>query len=324
MDTPSRTGGEPAGTPPADVLVDTGAGSSPYKNLWVPLVVVPFLVVGVLVLVYLFFGAITGRDATPAQNLERIVSGGANESKQAAASLVAQMVENQRARLRGEAAPWPLETGFLSQVEAAWQARANDDDAFLRLALAQVALECGDPAGYEKVVEILRLPDERDPRAEARASAMLALAALGDGRSAEELIPFLAHGDPLLRLAAAGVLQRFPGAPTEQALEQLLGGGEFELRGQAAISLAHLGRPSGAPVLREMLSPESYAEVHRREPKKYAKEKDIQASRVAAVEALARLGRAEDRDALQALAASDADLSVREAALRALERIQKP
>ena len=318
---PAGQGPDPrAGDALAGSVIDTHPSQSPYKNLWVPLVVVPFLVVGVLVLVYLFFGAITGKDASPAENLSRVVTGGANESKQAAASLVAQMVENQRARLRGEAVPWPLDPSFLSQVEAAWTAREDDSDGFLRLALAEVAVECGDPSGFEKLSTILQLADERDPRAEVRASAMLAMAALGDARTPTALIPFLEHPDALLRQAAAGILQRFPGPASVQALERLLADPSLELRGQAAISLAQLGEASGAHVLVEMLSKESYAKARAASPKKYARERTVQDSRVAALQALARLGRPQDLPLLESLGQSDPDLAVREAALRASVR----
>ena len=68
--------------------------ASPYRNLWVPLVVVPFLVVGVIVLVYAFFGAIGGKEATLEENLDRAVHGGPNESQQALVSLASQLVVN--------------------------------------------------------------------------------------------------------------------------------------------------------------------------------------------------------------------------------------
>jgi hypothetical protein len=62
---------DPAVPPPA-------APESPYKNLLVPLVVVPFMVVGVLVLVFVFFGAVAGEETSIEENLRRVVDGGLN------------------------------------------------------------------------------------------------------------------------------------------------------------------------------------------------------------------------------------------------------
>jgi HEAT repeat protein len=322
MQQPDET---PTGGPEAESPREFGLESAPsgYRNLWVPLVVVPFLVVGVLVLVFLFFGAVSGKDATPRENLRRIVSGGANESKQAAASLVAQMVENRHKRQAGEPVSWPLEGDFLAEVEAAWQACANQN-VYLRLAVAEVAAECGDPAAFDKLSVILRVGDDADADGQARANAMLALAAGADPRGAAELIPFLQHADPLLRQTSAVVLQRYPGPETLAALERLLGDGALELRGQAAISLAALGDGRGARVLLEMLEPSNYEAVRRQDERKYAKAKHVRASRLTALGALIRLGRPEDRPRLEALAASDADLEVRDLALRALAAARAP
>ena len=64
------------------------AGESPYKNLLVPLVVVPALIVMVLVLVFVLFGAVAGKEDSPRENLDRLLHGGFNERKQAAFNLV--------------------------------------------------------------------------------------------------------------------------------------------------------------------------------------------------------------------------------------------
>jgi len=42
----------PGADDPGEIAQD--ARESPYRNLWVPLVVVPFIVVGVIVIVYVF------------------------------------------------------------------------------------------------------------------------------------------------------------------------------------------------------------------------------------------------------------------------------
>ena len=55
-----------------------------------------------------------------------------------------------------------------------------------------------------------------------------------------------------------------------------------------------------------------------RDPREYARLEVVRGNRVRALEGLARLGRAEDRDFFEELAAAAEDLEVREAAMRAL------
>ena len=94
-------------TPPEAPQAPADAAPGGYRNLFVPLVVVPFLVVGVIALVFVFFGAIRGEDPSMEQNLATAIDGGANERKQAALSLAAQALENSVALAEGREAPWP-------------------------------------------------------------------------------------------------------------------------------------------------------------------------------------------------------------------------
>lgn len=300
----------PSGAPPPP---------SPYRNLLVPLVVVPFLVVGVLVLVFVFFGAIAGKEASLEENLARVVDGGPNESKQAAMSLGVQAAENARAKLEGKPEPWPVGPQFREQLAQAWST-VSEDDRRLRLTIAQLSAAQGDPVARERLASFLRLPDEEDREGELRFAALMGLACLDDPAAAELVIPLVHNADPLLRQTAVGVLQRMPGPATVEALAGLLDDPSLELRGQAAISLSRLGDARGARVLRELVARESYDSVHRAQPAKFANEPLIQAVRVKAVEALARLALEEDRALLAGVAKDDPDPHVREAAMRALER----
>jgi HEAT repeat protein len=303
--------------PPAGERAEAPA-ASPYRNLLVPLVVVPFLIVCVLVLVFLFFGRIAGQEATLEENLERLVHGGSNESKQAAMNLSSQAAENARAKQEGRPEPWPAGSDFPARLDQAWNELEEDDD-HLRLAVAQLGALYGAPEAFEKLAAILHLPDERDPQGHLRAYAMVALTWSRDPRAAGEVIPFLRHPDAFLRQAAAAVLQELPGERSADALAALLDDPSLELRGQAAISLSHLGDARGAAVLVELVERESYDALHRDQPRKYASEGLIQTSRFKALEALARLRRPEDRALFERVARDDADPLVREAAMRALQ-----
>ena len=296
-----------------------GDAGGPYRNLWVPLVVVPFLVVGVIVLVFVFFGAIRGEEASIEENLDRVVNGGANERKQAAVNLAVQVVENRTAELAGRPAVWPVEGDILLELQRAWEALPEDDNPRIRLTIAELAAHFGDPAALDRLLTFLALPDEQDPKGELRVPAMIAIAALGQERAAEPLVAFLEHSDPFLRQSAAAALQAIPGEASRSALVGLLDDASLELRGQAAISLARQGDPAGAEVLRELVDLESYAAARGADPRKFATERSVHDARLEAVRALARLARSEDRALLQELADGEEDPGVREAAMLALE-----
>lgn len=308
-----------ADEPPVRPLGTDETSGAPYRNLWVPLVVVPFLVVGVIVLVFVFFGAIRGREATIQENLDRVVHGGANERKQAAVNLAVQVVENRTAELAGRPPVWAVEGDILLELQRAWEALPEDDNPRIRLTLAELAAHFGDPAALDRLLTFLALPDEQDPKGELRVPAMIAIASLGQERAAEPLAAFLAHSDSFLRQSAAAALQTIPGEASRAALAGLLDDPSLELRGQAAISLARRGDPAGADVLRELIALESYAAARGADPRKFATERSIHDARLEAVRSLARLGRSEDRALFQRLADGEADPGVREAAMLALE-----
>lgn len=305
----------------APVLAGDGpeVSGSPYRNLWVPLVVVPFLVVGVLVLVFVFFGAIGGTESGIEDNLTRVVHGGANERKQAAVSLAAQVVENHRAKLQGRKAPWPVGEDFRASLDEAWQQTLQDDNHRIRLAIAQLSAHYGDPGALEKLSTFLELSGDEDGDASLRVQAMLAMAWLRDPAAAPHLVPFLSHEDAYLRQAAASALQTAQSPVAVEALRGVLGDGALELRGMAAISLSHLGDASGASVLRDLVDPATYEAVREEDPAKYASDRLVQQSRLLAVQALARLDLDQDTALFERLAADEADLAVREAAMIALQ-----
>jgi len=293
---------------------------SPYQNLLVPLVVVPFMVVGVLVLVFVFFGAVAGEETSIEDNLRRVVDGGLNERKQAAMSLVSQALENQRARAAGAAEPWPVGPEFAERLGRAWEDVSKDaGPTARRLAIAQLSALYDDPQAFDRLSIFLDATEEQDADGQLRVSALMGLSWLSDERAASRIIPLLDSPESFLRQTAAAVLQNLPGDATKEALARLLGDPALELRGQAAISLSHLGDARGVEVLHELVDPASYASVQSAQPKKFASERLVESTRLHAVAALGRLGRAQDRALLEAVAKDDASLQVREAAMRALQ-----
>ncbi len=295
------------------------AGPSPYRNLFVPLVVVPAAIVGSIVLVCLFFGAISGREASLAENLDRVVHGGQNDRKQAAFNMVRQIAENRQAATEGRAAPWPLEQDFPAKLRKAWEGSSASEPE-IRLVLASLLAQIDDPEGVPNLVALLDTSDKDDADGSIRFNALANLGALGDPRAEAPAIRVLQSGaDPGLRAVAAVALQRIPGEAGREALKGALEDSAFDVRANAALALATRGDPAGAALLRDLIDTQTYDTERGRDAAKFAEARRVSESRIAAIQGLARLRRPEDRATLAALADNETDLGVREAAMKALE-----
>jgi HEAT repeat protein len=297
---------------------------APYRNLWVPLVVIPALIVMVLVLVWVLFGSLAGSEKSPSENVQRMVEGSSNEREQAAMLLVNQIEAHLGDLNEGRAPEWELDASFLPDVQQALE-KTDADEVDTRYVLSFVQLQLGDPEGLDGLIALLASEEDDDPGAEVRFLVLRTLGVLGPILDPAQrqaalvaVLPFLEHEDHGLRSMAATALQGLPGDETRPALSRTLGDRVLQVRGNAAISLALLDDPAGAEVLREMLGEEAYAAEHAASAQRWAHAELVSASRIQAVQALARLGREEDLAALEPLARDDGDPNVRAAALRAL------
>ncbi len=307
-DGPELPAGEPS---PEEEL------ASPYRNLLVPLVVVPAMIVIVVLLVYTLVGAITGEEATVDENLHRVLHGGSNERTQAAYALVAQLAENDRARLASEELPWEVSAGLAPNLIDALEG-LTDDEAQLQYVLSSALLHLDDPAGLDGLRQILALGEDADPEGKLKFHALVSLGIRGEPETFGDVSAFLESEDAGLRSLAAGYLRFFPVELAIPALQGALGDHDLAVRLNAAISLSWLGDSAGATLLRDGARAELYEAERERNPRDYARPELVRENRVRALDGLARLGRAEDRPLLEELAAEDEDLEVREAAMRAL------
>lgn len=324
---------EPEGQP-ADGAAPEGdeASQSPYRNLLVPLVVVPALIVMVLVGVFALFGAIAGEPPSPEENIETLLHGGRNERDQAAFGLMRQVLDQVGANEEAGEATWEIPTELHDSIRRAWEDVAatelrSDDDVPLALALTVLMAKLGEPAGVAKLAEMTRLPESVDGDGEGRFLAAAALGGLNaDGSlsegqaqvAREALLGLLGAQDAGLRQAAAIGLQTLPGTDTEAALQRVLGEATVELRLQAALSLAQLGNDSGEGVLLEMLQRAPYEAERERDRTKWSKEARISESRQQALRALVALERPPSSEVLRQLVDGDDDAALRSQALTLL------
>ena len=287
---PDPTGGQPA---PAEAPAE-----SPYKNLLVPLVVVPAMIVMVLVAVVMLFTSMTGKEDTPRENLARLLDGGFNERKQAAFNLVRQVIDARRARAEGSAAEWDIDESFLPELRRAREqvgALERPQDVPIPLVLSSLLAQLGDPEGVAQLAEMTGLSDELDPEREYRMYAAMTLGAIGDElpepvreSAAGTLIGLLESSDPGMVLVAIAGLQNLPSSGTVPALIGMLSAASLEQRGSAALSLATLGDATGVGVLRELLGPAVYEAERASDPRRWPAAR-VSESRIKALDALAAL-----------------------------------
>lgn len=309
----------------ADDLQGTRAGApdgtyvdrpSPYGNLFVPLVVIPAVIVVVLVLVFVLFGAIGGSESSVAQDLDRMLRGGSKEQQHAAYALVGKLAANNQAEEAGREPPYPVAPGFKPDLLAAWN--AGGQPPWQRYVLASLLARIDPEVGVPLLVEMLELSEAEDQGARIRFDALLSLASHGDARALEPIARFLEHPDPGLRLVATLAMQRMP---LEEALPRTrpgLGDPALDVRITSAVTLAKHGDDAGAELLRDAALPEIYAADASERGQPWNPEQ-VRHSRRTALGALGQLQRPQDRALVELLAAEADDLMVRDAAKRILE-----
>lgn len=290
---------------------------APYKSLWMPLVVVPGMIVMALVLVFLAFGGIGGTEPSIDENLRVLVSGGKNERTQAAFSLSQKIASNSRATLDGEELPWPVPEDLASRVRDAWDS-AGDEDYTTKFVLGSLQAQLGDGDGVPHLVELLSMPDSADSDRQLLFQVLVSLGTFGDSRATPHVVEFATHEDQGLRSVVAIVLQQLPGEAVQPTLEGLIHDAELEVRANAAISLAKLENPAGVPVLLSLLESDVYRAENEADKRRFRSGELISRSRRKALTALSNLGRERDRLAVEAYR-DDADLEFRGVVIDALE-----
>jgi HEAT repeat protein len=314
---------------PDTAVTSEPAPDSPYKNLLVPLVVVPALIVMVLVLIFVLFGAVTGKENSPRENLDRLLNGGYNERKQAAFNLVRQVLDHRKGALEGAVASSDgIDASFLPDLRAARE-RVDElrspKDVPIPLVLSSLLAQLGEPEGVEQLAEMTRLDEVLDPEHEYRVYAAMTLGAIGSElppssreQAARALIALLENPDPALVLVAIAGLQTLPSPVTVPALRGMLTSRSLDQRASAALSLAVLGERAGESVLIEMLALAPYEAERAADARRWPPQR-VSESRCKALEALAVLGGGPSRAELEALAAADNDPKVRATVARILE-----
>jgi HEAT repeat protein len=261
----------------------------------------PLLVVGAAVGIFLVFNLMTFERRTPRDYLEEVRGGAANRRWQAAFELsrsLGNLPAEERASLTAET---------LRIFESLNAKRA--DDVLVRRYLVLVLGRLGEK---EAVPALLAAANDPDP--DTRLYAIWALGKIGDPAGFDTVLTASQSEDAGVRKMAAYVLGQLRDPRAIPRLKVLAEDRVADVRWNSAIALAELQDSSGLPVLRSMIDRAALARQAE------LTSDQVEAAMVSALKALTLLRDAESLPQLERLAKEDPNLRVREAARKTLER----
>jgi hypothetical protein len=261
----------------------------------------PLLVVGAAVGVFLVFNLMTFERRSPRDYLQEVRGGTANRRWQAAFELsrsLPNLPPEERAALTGET---------LRIFEGLSGKRP--EDVPVRRYLVLVLGRLGEPAAVPALDAAAK-----DPDPDTRLYAVWALGKIGDKATLPTVLEASHSEDAGARKMAAYVLGQLGDPRATPRLKVLAEDRVADVRWNSAIALAELGDASGLPVLRSMIDRASLA----RQAEGLSSDQ-VEAAMVNALKALTLLKDAGTLPQIEKLAKEDPNLRVRDAARRAAE-----
>lgn len=272
----------------------------PPKASAVRFFLLPLLVVGAAVAIFLVFNLMTFDRRSPAEYLQEVRGGGPNRRWQAAFELSREVSRIPPGRERDA-----LAAETLRIFEGL--SRSRPEDVPVRRYLVLVLGKLGNRAA----VPVL-LSSAKEPDSETRLYSIWALGVLADPRALDTVLESSRSEDPGARKMAAYVLGRLGSHEAIPRLKVLLEDSVADVRWNAAIALASLGDRTGLPVLRSMIDRESLARLA-------LTSDQTEAAMVNALKALSLLRDSETLPLIEKIERGDPNLRVREAARRAAQ-----
>lgn len=271
---------------------------------------IPLLVVGALVLVYVGFRSLLTEDRSAEEYLTDIRSGGSNRRWPAAYEL---------SRLMSDPAFTKKEQAVLAPELTKAFASSSDDDPRVRqyLALALGRLTPPLPADAKRLlIEALN-----DKESQTRISAIWALGSTGDASVAPDLERMYESGDAGVRKMVVYTLGSLPGDVGSSTLVKALDDEQPDVQWNAAVALARHGRHEGVPVLRRMLNRDYVEHQVTRQQQAQDDIDPVGEVMISGLRAIAALKESTLSEPVKALSQNDTNLKVREAALETLKAV---
>lgn len=267
--------------------------------------VLPLLVVGTALLIFLVFNLMTFERRSPADELSEVRGGSANRRWQAAFEL---------SRTVGRMPPGPERDALAAETRRVFGGLSNrrPEDVKIRRYLVLVLGKLQD---REALPLLLAASKDDDP--ETRLYAVWALGTLGDRSALDAVLAASDSPDPGMKKMAAYVLGKLADPRAAPRLKVLLGDSSADVRWNAAIALASMHDPAGLAVLRGMIDRESLAK------QATLTSDQSELAMESALQALAILKDPGTLPAIERVAGEDPNLRVRDAARKAAEAIAK-
>ena len=261
----------------------------------------PLLVVGTAVLIFLVFNVMTFERRTPAEYLQEVRGGSANRRWQAAFEL---------SRSIGRIPPGPERDALAAQTLRVFQGLSGSrpEDVPVRRYLVLVLGKLQDRAAVPALVASAK---DADP--ETRLYSVWALGMLAAPGAFDTVLESSQSEDPGARKMAAYVLGKLGQPRAIPRMQVLLEDPVADVRWNSAIALASLKDRSGLPVLRSMIDRAALAQQAR------LTSDQSEVAMVSALKAFALLRDTESLPQLEKVAREDPNLRVREAARQAVE-----
>ena len=271
---------------------------------------IPLLVVGATVLVYLGFRSLLSDDRSAEEYLTDIRSGGSNRRWPAAYELSRLMadpefVKKEEAKLAPE-----LTKAF---------AESKNDDPRVRQYLALTLGRLTPPIPADARQLLIEALSDKD--SQTRISAIWALGSTGDASVAGEIERQVQSEDAGVRKMSVYALGSMPIGTGNETLVKALEDEQADVQWNAAIALARHGRHEGVPVLRRMLD-RAYVERNvTRQPQPREEVDPVGEVMISGLRAIAALKESTLSEQVRALSTEDHNLKVRQAAIEALKNL---
>jgi HEAT repeat protein len=286
---------------------------------------IPLVVVGITVLVYVGFRSMLTEERTPAEYLTEVRYGGWSRQWPAAYEL-SRLMEDPKVRADRSLVP--------ALVKAFDEAREGDPRIRRYLALALGRLE--PPLPKEAIDVLTKALD--DPGAqwtpdivsringwaeidinEARIMTIWALGSSGDASVVGKLVPLFDSTDAGIRKIVVYALGALPGDAQLPTLSQALKDDAADVRWNAAVALARHDSAEGVPVLKEMLDRAFVEQMVKRDVRQYEDQDPVADVMISGLRAAAALNDPTLKASVEGLSQQDRSLRVRQAALDALK-----
>ena len=289
-----------------ELTKDEGADHrSPAGRLVVRFFLVPLLVVGTAVGIFLVFSLMTFERRSPRDYLAEVKGGSAGRRWQAAFEL---------SRRIGAMKPGPERDAIAAESLRLFEtlSPSRREDVRVRRYLVLVLGKLRDGTALPALIAATR-----DPDAETRLYSVWAIGMIGDPRGLDAVLEASRSEDAGARKMAAYVMGKLGDRRAAARLKVLLEDRVADVRWNAAIALASLGDGSGIAVLRSMIDRAALGRQAQ------LSGDQAEAAMVNALKAFALLRDEGSLPLLEKVAREDPNLRVRDSARRAIEATRR-